>query len=391
MTESLKAMLDEQAASIAFKPPDLDTIARTGRLRIRRRRAVSVLAGVAAVTLVASAAVVLFGRPESRRPDVADPLPTGAVSWALGSTIHDAGDTIEVGHRVRAFVQTSVGFVTLDDHDNVYSVTRHGVTQIGKAVGPQSDRDHVRLVSDPRGTLAGWVGVDSSGLVLQVHDQATGRTRTYQTENAQAPGGAVFFAIDHRTAYWRLATIAGVFSVNLDTGAERQLASGAEALGFEIWSVENGVLAFSQDHEPRGGVRSIKVGQSVNDAREFTFAENTEAGGQIRLSPTGTWLSYLLVEFNGPPQHDDVVGFNTHIRDTSTGELITLNLPPGAASFPSVWLDDTTMQVLAFGTLRPGLYTCTVPDGTCGLAAALSPAALDGNNLVLPGGVWVAG
>lgn len=391
MSELLKAMLDEQAAAVAFRPPDLDTITRTGGLRIRRRRVVTVLASVAAVALVVSAAVVLSG-PASRRPDSAaagriDPWRTDAVSWALGSTIHHGGDSVEAGHDVRAYVQTSVGFVILDDDDNVYSVTRHGVTRIGGAAPARTEQDHVRLVSDPRGTLAGWVGRDSSGPVLQVHDQATGRTRRYETGNAAAPGDAVFFAIDGRTAYWRLATRSGVSAVDLDTGDERLLASGDQARYFAIWSVENGVLAFSRDQRPRSNVTSIRVGRSVGDSREFTFGESTEADDEIRLSPTGAWLSYLQYEFNGPPKNDDVRAFTTQVRDASTGTRIALSLPPGAWAFPVGWLDDTTLQVLGAGA-APGMYTCAIPEGGCDLAAELPAAALDGSNLVLPGGVW---
>jgi hypothetical protein len=88
----------------------------------------------------------------------------------------------------------------------VYSITDQGVTQIGQAApAPRDGREYVRLVSDARGTLAGWIAAEQSGLVLRVHDQATGQTRAYDTDGASLPAGAVFFAIDGRTAYWRIA------------------------------------------------------------------------------------------------------------------------------------------------------------------------------------------
>ena len=389
MSESLKSLLTQQAASVAFKPPDLDAIASDRKRLIRRRRAVTALASVAAVAVVASAAVALF-RPANRPPDVAEPRPVGGVSWAVGTKIHDGDDTIEVGHRVRAYVRTSVGFVTLDDANNVYSVTSGGVTQIGQAaVPPRMDRDSTRLVSDPSGSLAGWVGYENSVVALQVHDQATGQTRTYETNGGKWSGDVTFFAIDGRTAYWRLATRDGVFAVDLDTGDEQQLASGAQARDLAIWSVENGMLAFSRNQQPLTNATSLSIGRSLDNARDLPFGENAEADDTIRLSPTGAWVSFLLITFNGPPVRDDVIGFVAQVHDTVTGEAVTLNLP-STGSFPVVWIDDTTLQVMAFDPATGAhMYACSVPDGSCAVAADLTAAELDGSNMVWPGGVWI--
>lgn len=392
MTESLKSLMERQAASVAFKPPDLDAIARDNNRRVLRRRMVTLVAGVATVAVVASSAVVLSSLA-SRGPDVVAGPGPDAVSWATGSTIHHGADTIDVGHPVRAYVRTSVGFITVDDADNVYSVTgQGGVTMIGKATATGRDgTQHVRLVSDPRGTLAGWLDADGSELVLRVHDQATGQTRGFGTAGAAFPGGADFFAIDGRTAYWGMAT-RGVFAVNVDTGDERQLADVDQGQGLKIWSVENGVLAFSRNQPPRGNVTAFRVGRSVDDAREFTFGEDTEASDQILLSPTGAWVGYLLYEFNGPPVQDDVRAFTPQVRDTATGEPVTLNLPTSFV-VPVVWIDDTTMQFLVLSvapdnnSARAFMYACTVPGGSCGVAAELPLSAVDGSNLVLPNGV----
>lgn len=393
MTESLKSLLEQQACAVAFKPPDLDAIARDNHRRILRRRFVTVVATVAAVGVVTGSTVVLSSLA-SRPPDVvAGPGPDAAVSWAGGSTIHRGADTIDVGHTVRAYVRTSVGFVTVDDADNVYSVTgQDAVSRIGKTVATGRDgTQQVRLVSDPRGTLAGWLDADGSDLVLRVHDQATGQTRGYDTAGAGFPGGADFYAIDDRTAYWRIAT-RGVFAVNVDTGDERQLADVAQGQGLKIWSVENGVLAFSRNQPLKGNATSFRVGRSTDDAREFTFGQNTEASDQILLSPTGAWVGYLLYEFNGPPVNDDVRAFTPQVRDTATGEPVTLNLPTSFV-VPVVWVDDTTMQFLVFSvapdnsSTRAFMYACTVPDGSCDVAAELPLSAVDGANLVLPNGV----
>jgi hypothetical protein len=393
MTESLKSLLGEQAASVAFKPPDLDAIAHDHTRHVRRRRAVTALAAVAVVAVMASAAIGLSARND-RRPDLpANPLPTTGASWAMGSTIHSGGDAIEAGHEVHAYVRTSVGFVTVDRSDNVYSVTSQGVTLIGRAAAvPAGGGDRLRLVSDPRGTLAGWVAEDQSALVLRIHDQATGQTRSYETARAIGFGGVSFFAIDDRTAYWRIATRDAVLAVDVDTGTERLLASGDRARNLEIWSVEGGVLAFSPDHQPGGNVTSISVGRSIDETRTFTLGENNEANDEVRLSPTGAWLAYLLFEFDGPPQHDVVRAFTAQVRNASTGDLAALNVPATSLVIPVTWLGDSTLQVLGIGmapgqTVQQGkMYACEVPSGSCEVAADLPAAALEGSGLVLPNG-----
>jgi len=386
MTESLKCVLVEQAASVAFKPPDLDVIARDSTRRIRRRRAVATLAAAATVVVLAGTAVIVSTQP-NRRPDLADNRPAAAASWAIGSTIHDGHGTIEVGHEVRALVRTSVGFVTVDGANNVYSVAGRSVTRIGQAFpAAQDGGEQVRLVSDPHGSLAGWIGQDGSHLVLYVYDQAIGRTHYYGAEGAGF-NGVDFFAIDDRTAYWRIAD-RGAFAVNLDTGEQRQLANADEARYLKIWSVESRVLAFSPDQDPRGNVTSLRVGPALDNAREFTFGENAEADDTIRLSPTAAWIAYLRYEFNGPPIRDDVRAVDAQVRDTATGEQVALTLPKQSYAVPVMWLDDTTLQVVVFGP-ESAMWTCVIPDGFCSVVSMLSPDEIEGSALVLPNGTSV--
>ena len=182
MTETLKTVLDREASAVVFAPPDVDAITGAGRRRVRRRRVAAALAGVVAVALVGAAAVEMGGGGGDRETVVASGDGSGvAVSWAVGSTIHVGGDTIEVGHSVRAYVRTSVGFVVLDGADDVWSVTEDGVTEIGRMTSPQPDNlDQQLLASDPGGSLAGWVGEDPSGdLIVETYDQETGESRSF--------------------------------------------------------------------------------------------------------------------------------------------------------------------------------------------------------------------
>ena len=393
MTEYLKSVLDEQATAVAYKSPDLETIVRAGDRRIRQRRVVA-LAGVVVFALVAGTVGVSAWQDRRVTPNVGSgPWPPGTVSWAAGSTIHAGPDTIEVGHVVSAFVRTSLGFAVVDNADDVFSVTADGVTKIGHLTPTlPNNTDQQRLVSDPHGTLVGWVGEDPPGtLTMFTHDQATGRTRSYPGSGGPEPD-ALFFAIDDRTGYWR--TSWNVYAVDLDTGQERLIKPGP-AYDFEVYSVESGLIAFSPNAD-----RTFLVGRSVDGARtlrDFSGQGLTGTADPVRLSPTGSWLSLGVVQVEGTSEVDmRVTKIAAEVYDTATGERITLRISgdPQIAK-PDVWLDDTTLVVFASSgdpNRAPeelGLYTCTLPEGSCTLAGMLRFEDFDGDSpFVSSDGRW---
>jgi len=67
------------------------------------------------------------------------------------------------------------------------------------------------------------------------------------------------------------------------------------------------------------------------------------------------------------------------VVDTATGERVRLAIPDTLLGVPSVWLDDTTVQVLAFTVdmqqpqipTSAAMYVCSMPDATCRLGAQL--------------------
>jgi hypothetical protein len=384
MNESVKTMLHERAESVAFRPPDLWAVKAAGDRRIRGRRLASVLAGAAAVAVIAGS-VVVFGRPNDP-PPVISPWPSNAVTWAIGSTIHIGSETVEVGHTVRALVRTAAGFATIDDANHVYSVTADGVRRIGDATpAPPFDSDvgddQARLVSDPRGTLVGWVGAGTDWLNLQTYDQATGRHRSYPAIGATPPGGAVFHAIDGRTGYWR--TPGGVYEVDLDSGEQRLLTMELRSYAFEMYSARNGMLAFRVDD-------SILAGRSIDNAElliRFGEEELRLLTPPYRLSPTGDWLSLGVHDIEKLPGGDfRGVEDRAEVYNTSNGEHVVLDVlrdapKDSALGIPVDWLDDVTVQVVGIHADEPfaneptavrlTMYACTVPDGSCRLAADL--------------------
>jgi len=392
MTEYLKSVLDEQATAVAYKSPDLETIVRAGDRRIRQRRVVA-LAGVVVFALVAGTVGVSAWQDRRVTPNVGSgPWPPGTVSWAAGSTIHAGPDTIEVGHVVSAFVRTSLGFAVVDNADDVFSVTADGVTKIGHLTPTlPNNTDQQRLVSDPHGTLVGWVGEDPPGtLTMFTHDQATGRTRSYPGSGGPEPD-ALFFAIDDRTGYWR--TSWNVYAVDLDTGQERLIKPGP-AYDFEVYSVEDGMLAFSPNADT-----TFFAGRSVEDARQlrdFSAERPTGSADPVRLSPSGSWLSFGVVELSDGDSEEtfEVIKVTPEVYDITTGERITLRIPGDPTiAVPAVWLDDTTLQVMVGIYGGPNadpevtVYTCTLPGGSCQLASAIGRFN-DAHPVVLPDGRW---
>jgi dipeptidyl aminopeptidase/acylaminoacyl peptidase len=369
MSNSLRTLLHDRATSVAFKPPDTATIARAGGRRIRRRRAFATLATVAGVALAGSGvALVVGGGPAARPPVVpATPWPLDAVSWSIDDTIYvGATETIDVGHLVYSYVRTSVGFATVDDADNVYSVTELGVTNIGRLTPTEPDnRDQQRIVSDPAGSLVGWVAEDTPGLLaLHVHDQATGETRTYPIPDARPPDDAVFYAIDDRTGYFRMTT--GLYALDLETGSQRELLASEDLAirdmiyDYEIYSVESGVLAFSPNSD-----QTILAGRSMAEAIELYEPGDAVAGLQVlgqesngmsdpvRLSPDAAWLSFGVLELDQSSEEVDAPPVFSRmipvVFDVATGQQVTLTIPNDPTfAFPGVWLDDTTLQVVSF-------------------------------------------
>lgn len=393
MTESLKTVLDREASSVAFAPPDVDAIARAGRRRARRRRGAAALAGIVAVALVGGGAVVLAGGGDGESVVASGDGSGAVVSWAVGSTIHVGGDTIEAGQPIRAYVRTSVGFVVLDDVDTVWSVTDDGVTEIGRMTSPQPDNlDQQLLASDPGGSLAGWVGEDPSGdVMVETYDQETGESRSFPVPGARPPNDSVLFAIDDRTGYWRTPT--GVVAVDLDSGRERQVVriTDDRVYDFEVYSAENGVIAFSPLHD-----EVILAGRSVEGTRELLDFRNRPSEGMtdpVRLSPTGAWLSLGVAEVASATEETSTIyRITPDVYDVVTGERVPLDHPAGSLAIPGVWLDDDTLQLLVFhGAIGPSpvvqgaaLHACTVPSGSCEIAAELGDVDIRG--VVLPEG-----
>jgi hypothetical protein len=201
--------------------------------------------------------------------------------------------------------------------------------------------------------LAGSVEDKFGWAVLQTYDQATGRLRSYPKPGVAPWRDAVFYAIDGHTGYW--GTLAGVYEVDLDSGDERPLTTDEEFRSFELYSVQNGVLAFRRDD-------SFFAGASVDRAKEMIRRGDdvlTLVTPPYRLSPTGAWLSLGVTQLEKLAE-DNYRGVKhaAEVYNTSTGAHITLDVmldaPQNTAlAIPVLWLDDVTVQVVAVSSDVP--------------------------------------
>jgi len=366
MTEKLKDLLHDRAASVDFAVPDIDSLTRAGDRR-RRRRAAAVVAGSVAVLAVVGSAVALprlvgdGGAPEPTGSTAGTP----ALSWVMGQTLHApdmAGGQVDLGHDVRAYVRTSAGFVFADPDGTVWSWTDGAATRVGS-----TDARDPHLVSDTEGSLAGWLDTDGGHPAYVVLDQATGDTTTYDdqpagTSDAAGPGSSpYFYAIDGHTAYWRDAR--GAVATDLGTGEATVVDPRANG-DVDISAVEDGLIAFTGD-------RGTTIGTTPENAKELRYS----FGGAGAFSPDARWFT----EDADEPK----------VYDAESGDKVKLDLQYNFAAGYG-WLDDHTLLLIGQDGWRDKveLLTCTLPAGTCETVAPDLGTfdQLDRNGFALPVG-----
>lgn len=362
MTEQLRTLLHDKADGMDFAVPDLDRLTADGDRRIRRRRS-AVAGGVLSVALLVGAVAVLGDRGgDDGSATVAHPAPAARpVTWAKGSVIHAGDRTIDVGHEVHAFVETSVGYVVADAAGKMWSVVDGHATEVGTA-----NAKHPRLVADPSGTRTAWVGtgLDAPGRVepsgLQVLDQSGGRISI----DGQSPAPGEVDALSGTTLYF-----------HDDRGAvARDLVSGQERVV-----------------DPAGG-RESPEGQGVVAANGDTLALRTDRGTLLGTSRDHAVLLEQAYGSIGAFSPDGGYYSNDadspSVWDVRTGKQVAL---PGMDDYAFAtgfdWLDDHTLVLIAERAEGDPmvLVTCEVPDGSsCHQVATLG--GLDHPDYQLPVG-----
>ena len=381
MTGILKDVMHERADFL--DAPDLDVTAmlREGDRQARQRRAG--LVGLVAASLVVAAAITLPALLSGDRRDaeIATPVVTYDLAYAVGSTIHDGARTIDTDVSIRALVQAPSGYVVVDRQGRVHTVVDGTSTQVGLL----ADTDRGRLVSDD--DVVAWVDAADSGTVT-VLDLATDDRvdvpvsdlpgEPVATEPGQLGGvGADIAAVDGRTIYVTDAT--GVTAWNALDGDEPVLLPAPDGAEAEVLDVEDGqILQVARSFEPQEvdgsttmvQVEELRIGRDLLDTRALPGT-----GG--RLSPDGRRA--ILYDRVSPP--DGGISYYTTVVGDVAGDTWTSVAPRRYDSVLGYqWLDSDTFaasaQIHTDQFAREDLVTCEASTAECTVAVRGGPDAL---------------
>ncbi len=363
MNGLLNDLMHDRADALPAPDLDVDAMVRDGQRRVTRRRTALVGGGAAAAVLAALALPQLL--PTAAPPKATDTFASALAShqpaYALGTSLHVDGLTVEVPTAPKAMVQTDRGVVYADDAGVVWSTTSDGTLEVGT-----TDRRSPHLVTD--GPRAGWVDTAGDLPVFAVLDQTTGGVTSSPLRNVASTGtqrnqagSAVVYALDGDVLYVRDPR--GVVAWNHRTDDQRVLG---DADRFDIDDVQDGRIAY-QPREMGGTAQPYRVGPDLTTGRQL------EAWTGFALSPSAT---YLLGE-DDPDR--------AKVFDVATGEVIDA-VPDGYAFFAGyAWLDDDTYVGIGLNkpweTTPVDMLTCDV-GGACTVAAD-AIGTIDGG-VVLP-------
>lgn len=350
MTEKLKTLLHDRAETVDFAMPDLDALTSAGDRRIRLRRGAAAAGSLAAVAAVGALMVTQLGGSgtEDGLQTVHDPEAPAPVSWVLGSVLHDADRTVDLGFQVTSYVRTTAGIVATDPDGTVHSVVGGQATDVGEV-----DAANPHLVGDSEGPYVGWVNASGEGPAFMVFDQATGEITSNGVAErgmgraADAQDPAYFYAIDGHTAYWR--DTRGAVAVDIATGDVRVVDPHARN-GFDIVAVENGQIAFQVIPDDASA-----DGTAIGTSRDTAMLIPRAYGSYGSFSPDAHYYSSDADE--------------PEVYDARSGERVGFDLDYAFATGYE-WLDDSTLAMIAQDTPTSPvqLLTCRVPAGTCDVA-----------------------
>ena len=356
--------------------PDLDVMAmiRDGEHHAGRRRTIVVVGGAAAavVALVAGIAVPTMLAGDVRTPDVAAPVVSYDLAYAVGSTIHDGSRTVETDVAISGLVQAPSGYVVVDRQGRVHTVVDGGSEEVGRL----ADADRGRLVSDD--DVVAWIDAAGGG-TLSVLDLATGDRTDVPVANlagepvSAQPGStegvdADIAAVDGRTVY--LSDARGVMAWDVLDDEDPVLLPAPDDVDVRVLQVEEGqILQVARTFEPQEvdgsttmtQVEELRVGRDLADTRGIP-------GTSGSMSPDGQRVA--LQTRVSPP--DGLSYYETVVGDVDGGSWT----PVAPEAYDSVqgyqWLDADTFAAAASvstdTTARQDLLTCEADTAACTVA-----------------------
>lgn len=362
MMARLRDAMDEQAWRAAQAPVDLGPVIAAGN----RRRRVRGLAGAGVVGVVAAA--VVFGgvqivgtSDDAASARYANPsdVTARAATYASGSTIHYGEEEIDVGMRIRTFVQTDDGFVFTGPSGAVW-FTSDGeglLDHLGQS------RGRAFLTVDDSGSYVAWVDGDPNEFV--VYDTQSLESAARVPTKPGPGGGPYVYAIDGTSMY--VLDSRGLSRIDIPTGKIDVLRDDIRSRN-EIRDVEDGWIL--RDRNSGGLSGSLPLDTVMS--RDPLADEPLTVADARDLSLDGR---YVTTDVNDSEQ----------IVDTRTNEEVVLDTSEYDFQSVSRWLDDDTVAVMTlkkpFSDPDISLLTCEVPSGECAVAAEDLPS-----NLQLPVG-----
>lgn len=349
MNQPVRNLLHERADRLDAPLLDVSSIIDDGSRRRRRRRtrtAAGVGALAACAVLGAAALPGLLPPTETiaREFSFASAFAHHDPAYAVGSTIHLAGEEFTVPTPVLAMVQTTGGIVYSDRQGQVWSAPGDdAAVRVGT-----TDPKRPRLVSE--GSRAAWAEPAGAGVEFVVLDQESGSTSRPLATDSLASDPQVL-ALDGEDLYLRDAR--GLVRVGVfDTDAE-VLSPWVGDL--EVTDVENGLIAHQVPSGPRARSSDGFVGPTVGGG-----AQVDSVWTMLDLSDDGALLL-------GETEPDTFAVF-----DVTAGTVEQITSPEHEFLVGYRWLDSDTY--LALGMNRPwnttpaDLLRCDVGGG-CEVAA----------------------
>ncbi|GAA3812093.1 hypothetical protein [Nocardioides panacisoli] len=332
MTEKLKTLMDE-SADLQFAVPDLDAIVKAGDRSVRRRRLVAGAGGLAAAAVVAGVVIGVSAGGSDRVTDPAAGSDGAVAEWASGAVLHTQAGTIDVGHPVRAYVRTSVGYLVADDDGTVWSVVAGDVRKVGT-----TSAEHAHLVGDDDAPMGAWVDTTADPVGYVAYDQAH-RQNIYLGPDHDGK----LVALDAGQLYVQEGRETKVYAVD---GPDARLDPPAPGDRLLTW--EDGVAVWE---DPGGGDEESKylVGRTEMEPVEIPQVQ----GELAMLSPDARWLTLDADE--------------PRVYDVQTGAEVTMDVGDRDFATGYGWLDDDTLMMIAGkgGDGAVELLVCQVPSGTC--------------------------
>lgn len=358
MNDLLNDVMHERADVLG--PPSLDVagIVAAGDRQVRRRRAAMFGGGLAAVVALGAVTPSLLRLAEGPVATVetnsfAAAFAASSPTYAVGRTVHIAGQEFTVSKPIRAFVQTDLGIVYADADGVVRS--HDGISEsdpLGTAV---FTADRIALVAD--GTSAAWIEEGPAPRVAVFDQLGQGVARVdLEPASDNEHLNLEVLAADGATVYVR----DGRGVVEIADGVASALPTHVGGDRVEVGDVQAGMFAYATVTD--GVEAALLVGPSLTE-RSFRVPgyPNTSLSS---FSPDGTWLSVEVED--GVPA----------LYSTATGEerALPVNDYPFQVNFG--WVDDDTYAAVALeevdetgaepeGGWTFDLLTCSVSASEC--------------------------